>query len=390
MPLNLSFRLAARFAALAGALAFGFAAAGSQAPPQAATPAPAAKSGHASRTSIPEFPVRTDHIGSGFGGSGAFDDHSEDDSVQTFSVRWDGDKIRGIRWVYFNGKAQQVGGYDQNKSSKTYTFRKGEVLDTFTIRDSGYGYGSLRSLEFTTSRGGHFAVGPGGFDSQKNLDVKGAALKGFFGIQNPDNFINCLGLWISSPAKEILVTQVTYDKNKVQRSKPSMVQLDSGILDNSHGTVDANLSLTKTLTYTQEGSWTNSWGLSSTVTVSVEAGVPGIASGSLSVSATKSQDTSRGGALSASQSTTVTTDQNVPAGQIMRVDFFSSQETITIPFTCDMVVKYANGDTRTLKAFKGVYTGSTSTEITATPSVEGGKGKATNGRPKKSPSRAAR
>jgi hypothetical protein len=122
----------------------------------------------------------------------------------------------------------------------------------------------------------------------------------------------------------------------------------------------------------------------------VEAGVPGIASGSLSVSATKSQDTSRSGALSASQSTTVTTDQNVPAGQIMRVDFFSSQETITIPFTCDMVVKYANGETRTLKAFKGVYTGSTSTEITATPRVERGKGKAASGRPKQPQGRAAR
>jgi hypothetical protein len=114
----------------------------------------------------------------------------------------------------------------------------------------------------------------------------------------------------------------------------------------------------------------------------VEAGVPGIASGSLSVSATKSQDTSKSGALSTSQSTTVTTAQDVPAGQIMRVDFFSSQETITIPFTCDMVVKYANGSTRTLKEFKGVYSGSTSTEITASPTVEKGKGGKTSERKK--------
>jgi hypothetical protein len=334
--------------------------------------APTPVRAQSSKAAIPEDQVQTDHIGSGFGSSGAFDAHSSAASVQSVSVTWDGDKIRGLRWVYFDGKAEQIGGYDA-RHQKTFVFKKGEVLDTFTIRDSGYGYGSLRSLEFTTSKGRHFAVGPGGFDSQKNLDVKGSALKGFYGVKNPDNFINGLGLWVSTPAKEILVTHVTYDKDKVKRSKPTMVQLDSGILDNSRGTVTANLSLSKSLTYTQEGSWTNSWGISDSVTVSVEAGVPGIASGSLSISATKTQDTSRSGSLSSSQSTTVTTAQDVPAGQIMRVDFFSSQETITIPFTCDMVVKYANGTTKTLKEFKGVYSGSTSTEITATPSVEKGK-----------------
>jgi hypothetical protein len=354
------------------------------APARAQTPAaaPVAPDTSAKRTTIPEYPEKTDHIGSGFGGTLSFDDHAEDDSVQSFGVRWDGDKIRGIRWVYFNGKAQQVGGYDDSKYGlKTYTFRKGELLDTFTLRDSGYGHGSLRSLEFTTSRGKHFAAGPGGFDNQVTPNVKGAALKGFYGIRNPDNFINGLGLWISSPATKILVTHVTYDKNKVQRSKPTMVQLDSGVLDNSQNPYPDNMSLSKSLTYTQEGSWTNSWDLSSTITVSVEAGVPGIASGSLSVSATKSQGTSKSGALSASQSTTVTTSQDVPARKKMRIDFFSSQETITIPFTCDMEVKYANGQTRTLKEFKGVYSGSTSTEITATPAVEKGKsGKTSDGK----------
>jgi hypothetical protein len=255
-------------------------------------------------------------------------------------------------------------------------------LDTFTLRDSGYGRGSLRSLEFTTSRGKHFAVGQGGFDNQVDLKVTGAALKGFYGIRNPDNFINGLGLWISTPAKKVRVTHVTYDKDKVQRSKPTMVQLDSGILDNSQNPYPANLSLSKSLTYTQEGSWTNSWGLSSTITVSVEAGVPGIASGSLSVSATKSQDTSKSGALSTSQSTTVTTAQDVPAHRSIRVDFFSSQETITIPFTCDMEVTYANGKKQTLTEFKGVYSGSTSTEITATPAVEKGTSGKTSDRKK--------
>jgi hypothetical protein len=258
-----------------------------QTPPAAPAAAPAAPKTDAKRTTIPEFPVQTAHIGSGFGGALSFDDHAEDDSVETFGVRWDGDKVRGIRWVYFNGKAQQVGGYDDSKYAlKTYTFKKGELLDTFILRDSGYGYGSLRSLEFTTSRGKHFAAGPGGFDNQVNLKVTGAALKGFYGIRNPDNFINGLGLWISSPATKILVTHVTYDKDKVQRSKPTMVQLDSGVLDNSGSSISTYMSLSKTLTYTQEGSWTNSWGFSSSVTLSVVAGVPGIASGSLSVSAT--------------------------------------------------------------------------------------------------------
>ncbi|HLK61328.1 MAG TPA: aerolysin family beta-barrel pore-forming toxin [Chthonomonadaceae bacterium] len=327
------------------------------------------KNASKSKTKIPDNVIKTDHIGSGYGGSGAFDNHTTDDAVKHFSVRWDGDKVRGIKWTYFNGTSQQVGGYgDAGYTLNSYTFKKDETLTSFTIRDSGYGYGSLRSLEFTTSTGGHFAVGPSGFDNQKNLDVQGSVLKGFYGIRNPDNFINCLGLWVSAPAKEVDVSNVRYDKSGVKRSKPTNILLDSGTLDNSRGSNANYMSMTKTLSYTQENDWTSSWGMSASVTVSVEAGVPGIASGSLSVTAEAHQNTGTGGSSTQTVTTSFTTSQNVPAHQKVRVDFFSTQETISVPFTCDLVVKYANGSTRKLTQFQGTYVGSTSTDITATPS----------------------
>src|ERR1051326_2646193 len=56
--------------------------------------------------------TKTDPIGNPQAGKVAFDNHADGTSVRYFGVRWDGDKVRGLRWEYFDTSkpAQQVGG----------------------------------------------------------------------------------------------------------------------------------------------------------------------------------------------------------------------------------------------------------------------------------------
>jgi hypothetical protein len=121
--------------------------------------------------------------------------------VDTISVRWDGDKIRGIRMRMSDGAQSQCGGVDDGGYAVTeYKFAPGETLTKAWLRDSGYGYGSLRQIEFYTSKGFHFKAGPEGFDHEAPLAVLGAFLVGFHAWVNADNFVNALALMVRRDA----------------------------------------------------------------------------------------------------------------------------------------------------------------------------------------------
>src|SRR5262249_523947 len=138
---------------------------------------------------------KTESIGNANAGI-AFDQKSTTSSVRVISVRWDGDKVRGIRLELFDGTFWKYGGYDdQNYALAVYTFRSDEFLKTLTLRDSGYGHGSVPQIHFTTSQG-QFEPGQPGFDNEVDPKVDHCVFVGFYGAVNVDNFINSLGFWV--------------------------------------------------------------------------------------------------------------------------------------------------------------------------------------------------
>ena len=127
--------------------------------------------------------------------------------VNYIAVRWDGDKIRGIRMRMTDGTQSQCGGIDDGGYALTeYAFAPGEMLTKAWLRDSGYGYDSVRQIEFFTSKGFHFQAGPGGFDSEATLAVEGAFLVGFHAWVNNDNFVNALTLMVRPAAPPTLAS----------------------------------------------------------------------------------------------------------------------------------------------------------------------------------------
>ena len=142
---------------------------------------------------------------------------SSDKAVATFlGVRWDGDKVRGVRMELSDGSFKQAGGYDDGQYTLTqYHFVAGETLLSAQLRDSGYGYGSLRQVQFETSLKNTFIAGAGGFDHEASLAVEGSELVGFHAWVNVDNFINALALIVRAPPPKPVIQRPWFTTRSV-------------------------------------------------------------------------------------------------------------------------------------------------------------------------------
>ena len=153
---------------------------------------------------------------------------TSDKAVVTFvGVRWDGDKVRGIRMELSDGSFKQAGGYDDGKYTLTqYRFAAGETLVSARLRDSGYGYGSLRQVEFETSLKNIFNAGAGGFDHEASLAVEGAELVGFHAWVNSDNFINALSFIVCPPPPKPVVQRPWFTTRSAGNIAAARSQVD--------------------------------------------------------------------------------------------------------------------------------------------------------------------
>ena len=121
--------------------------------------------------------------------------------ARVISVRWDGDKVRGVRMEQRDGATQSAGRIDDvNYTLTSYTFVEGETLQSLSFSSSGYGYGSLRRLEFATSTGATFTAGPAGIDDLVTAPVMGAQFVGFHAWVNSDSFINAIAFHVTDVA----------------------------------------------------------------------------------------------------------------------------------------------------------------------------------------------
>lgn len=117
-----------------------------------------------------------------------------------FAARWDGDKIRGLSVRCAGQREHWIADFgNPNYILTSYRFVPGELLTKAWLRDSGYGYGSLRQIEFQTTTGGVFKAGAAGFDHEVALPVFNAMLVGVKAWVNPDNFMQGLALYIYPP-----------------------------------------------------------------------------------------------------------------------------------------------------------------------------------------------
>jgi hypothetical protein len=153
---------------------------------------------------------------------------SSDKAVATFiGIRWDGDKVRGIRMELSDGSFKQAGGYDDSKYTLTqYRFVAGETLISARLRDSGYGYGSLRQVAFETSLKHAFNAGADGFDHEASLAVEGAELVGFHAWVNSDNFINALAFIVRPPPPKPVVHRPWFTTRSVGNTGANLAQVD--------------------------------------------------------------------------------------------------------------------------------------------------------------------
>jgi hypothetical protein len=144
----------------------------------------------------------SDTIGNANAAHTTYDRHRADSVIAYLAVRWDGDKIRGMKWTYLDGQEESVADVNAVDYALTsYNFMPREYLTTLLLHDSGYGYGSFRQILFTTTVPGtpsqqkSFAAGQGGFDNEISPLIFGRFLSGFKIGVNIDNFINSCAVY---------------------------------------------------------------------------------------------------------------------------------------------------------------------------------------------------
>ena len=120
--------------------------------------------------------ANTDNIGNA--GAGHLVQFHSERRIDFISVHWDSNKIRGL---YIRGIDRRGGTAGDLSSSWTVNFdiMGGNALKTAYLRDSGWGHGSVRQINFTTTLRDHFHVGPDGYDREFGLNVEGKTFAGF-------------------------------------------------------------------------------------------------------------------------------------------------------------------------------------------------------------------
>ncbi|MGH9358294.1 MAG: aerolysin family beta-barrel pore-forming toxin [Terriglobia bacterium] len=309
-------------------------------------------------TAIATFPtistplVKTPSIGNAKAGS-AFDSQRPGTSVQYLGIRWDGDKVRGIEVRYFDGASFKIGGIDDNQYALTsHTFGMGEMLKSMILRDSGYGYRSFRNIDMKTSTGS-MSAGASGFDNEVSLPVENTFLAGVYGARNVDNFINSFGIYVTKEIDQVVGQNVKYSMTDLVLGQPSDAYLDTLTVPGS--AAGGTSTLSKSVALSNSSNWSSTWGVKAGIKISWEAKVPLLGGSKMELSLESSYSYTNGGSATTTETTAWSSAvPNPPVGTTTKVSLFATQQTVDVPYSADITVKYKDGSTDTLKGFRGM------------------------------------
>lgn len=161
-------------------------------------------------------------------------DEKSTSPVHTWHIRWDGDKIVGFKWTYFDDPKEyhqgNVGGPHDNKE---VSFERGETLkksNVYVHPGYGGGDGPWSGIDFETTRQS-FNAGTGWSAHPLDKEVAGRCLMGFHGSrydgsENPH--IKSIGLWLSRPMQPPELPIVTVAGKQMSGDNPPAGGQSSG------------------------------------------------------------------------------------------------------------------------------------------------------------------
>jgi len=281
--------------------------------------------------------------------------HTEQTTVKEIKI-WLGGDSNGFRALYvqlFNGQDFVQGVIPASGPDASITFAVGEtIVDDITI--CGNGVGSVVGyLAFTTSAGQKFSVGdqhtPYYFPSGNSF------LTGFFG-QSSDQVYQ-LGLYLMKPIKTGSLNNLKY---------PTLSSYTVGLSPQIYQTLlcnsDQNETQTQTATFTTTVGTKHIWSITSSFSIgesiTVQAGVPEVAS----VSTEFHWEVSETSQYSQETDTTKTEEQQFPVqvGPRTKINATFSwwDSECDVPYTADLLYTFTDGSTYTFSVsdtFDGAF-----------------------------------
>ena len=161
----------------------------------------------------------------------------------------------------------------------------------------------------------------------------------------------------SDPVVEVVIETIEYDLPRGTVKKDEQADVLEQSLTNN-GTIDRSMKMSKTATTSVTSSWSNATGLSATIGGEITAGVPGVASAKVTMSASVTNTFTLGRSHSTTAAIRFDFMLNVPAGRIYRGWASIRRAEFEVPYT--MVGKlYFRSGRKVRHKLSGTYQGKT-------------------------------
>ncbi|XP_039505377.1 aerolysin-like protein [Pimephales promelas] len=297
-------------------------------------------------------------IGGNGGDAFSFTGHNNGASLEKIGVWVGGWQVKAVKVWLSDGRVETFG--QASGPYQEYKFTPGECFTSLSLWGNGAG-SRLGAIKFRTSLGKEFFVQmtSWGLKTEYPIDVGSGYCLGVVGRDGHD--IDCMGFLFLKAVESTVLTDVHYPTLHQLIPKVAVEEIKSLSFRNDSSTtqkqkVESSKKITKT------SSWSVSASLSSTFSMEVKAGVPGLAEVTAGFSVTLGIESTYGQQHSDERTETLSTEVDVPPGKKLDVSVTIGRASFDLPYTGTVKMTCKNGSVFAYRT-KGTYKGVTYTDI---------------------------
>ncbi|XP_056468391.1 aerolysin-like protein [Gadus chalcogrammus] len=290
-------------------------------------------------------------VGGRGGSSFSFTGRNNGATLKKIGVAVGGWQIKAVRAELTDGRVQTFGDAD---SFSEFTFEPGERITKLSLWGNGAGT-RLGGIKFWTSSGREFFeyMSDWRLKNEYSMDVGSGVCLGLQG--NAGNDIDNMGFVFINAIQSSVLTDMSYPSlamytPEVKKEYVKTVSYQNGSTADQEHTFMYSRSVTKSTT------WSTTTKIESTFSLTVTAGIPGVAevSGGLSLTVGAAQTSSTTSSETATESDEVTV--TVPAGKTVKVEASVGRADINLPYSATVKIRCLNGSELRFKS-TGNYNG---------------------------------
>ncbi|XP_030222195.1 aerolysin-like protein [Gadus morhua] len=274
-------------------------------------------------------------------------------TLRKIGVAVGGKQINAVRAELTDGRVETFG---KDHSFREFTFEPGEIITKLSLWE-GRGGARLGGIKFWTSSGNKFEAHMSEWGlktGEYSIDVGSGVCLGLEGRSGGE--IDKMGFLFINAIKSSVLTDMTYPSLAMYTPQVNKEYVKSVSYQN--GTTAAQEhKCAYSRSVTKSNSWSTTTKIETTVSLSVTAGIPEVASVSAEFSVTVGAEQTSSMTYSATVTESDEVNVTVPAGKTVKVEASVGRAVIDLPYSATVKIRCLNGSELQFKStgnYKGV------------------------------------